>query len=62
MAAYKVVEPSIEKLTEIAYITYQMLWFEDQFRRYKDYKDEEEYLKYKDHLKSWHERNLQKIT
>jgi len=61
MAAFKILEPSIDKLTELAYITYQMLYYEDQFRRYKDSQDEKKALEYREHLSHWHKRNLEKV-
>lgn len=61
MAAFKLVEPSIEKLTELAYISYQMLWYEDQFKRYKDARDEQKAIEFKEHLKQWHKRNLEQV-
>lgn len=61
MAEYRLIEPSIEKLREVAFITHQMLFFEDQFKRYKDPKDEKEAVRYKEELGYWHKRNLEKV-
>lgn len=60
MAKYSLIEPAIEKLTEVAFICHQMLFFEDLFKRYKDPKDEAESIRYKDILKSWLQNNLKK--
>lgn len=62
MASYKVIDPSFDKLTEIARITYQMLYYEKLFKRYKDPKDEQEFLDYKSQLEKWHEKNLELVN
>lgn len=62
MASFKVVEPSIDKLTDLARISYQMRWYEKRFKSYKDPADEREAIKYKEELDAWHKKNLELVT
>ena len=54
MASYKLIEPSIDKLRELACITWNLRYYEERFRRYKDPEDEKSAAEYRLHLDNWH--------
>lgn len=61
MAAYQLIEPSIEKLTQLSYITYQLRYYEKLFKAYKDAKDEAKANEFREHLDNWHKDNLEQV-
>ncbi len=61
MASYRVIDPSLEKLSDLARITKNLRFYEDQFRRYKDHEDEKKADKYRADLDKWHKDWLERI-
>ena len=61
MASYKVIDPSIEKLTMLAYITKQLRFYEKQFETYHKDEDEIFAIQFRQHLDNWLLDNLVKI-
>lgn len=61
MATYTFKNIDTGTLVEPIKFAYYLRYYEDQFRRYKDPKDEQEANKYRELLDEWFKDNLNKV-
>lgn len=61
MADFKVIEPNLLKLDELALITHNFIFYENQYEVYKDPEDEAKSDNYKRRIEVWLHNNLRKV-
>ena len=60
MASYTVIEPSIDKLTELAKLSFNLRYYEKQFAEFCHPEDEKLAIKYRMAIDKWHNTWLKK--
>jgi len=60
MASYTVIEPSIDKLTELAKLSFNLRYYEKQFAEFRNPEDEKQAVKYRMAIDKWHNTWLKK--